>query len=87
MLIPLVISVMVHEFITVCCSPSMCYDDVYDVNDYDEVGIDDDDDDDNDGVDNDDDDDNDGVDDDDDDDNDDDDRSKACRGIHMRHGC
>jgi hypothetical protein len=60
----------------------------YDVNDYDEVGIDgdDDDDDNNDGVDNDDD--NDGVDDDDDDnDDDDDDRSKACRGIHMRHGC
>ncbi len=59
MLIPLVISVMVHEFITVCCSPSMCYDDGYD-------------DDGNDGVDN---------------DDDDDGRSKACRGIHMRHGC
>ena len=66
---PLVISVVVHEFITVCCSPSMCYDDGYDVNDYDDVGIDDD----NDGVDN--------------DDDDDDDRSKACRGIRMRHGC
>ena len=60
---PLVISVVVHEFITVCCSPSMCYDDGYDVNDYDDVGIDD------------------------DTDDDDDDRSKACRGIRMRHGC
>ena len=45
MLIPLVISVMVHEFITVCCSPSMCYDDGHDDDDNDSVDNDDDDDD------------------------------------------
>ena len=34
---PLVISVMVHEFITVCRSPSMCYDDGCDDDDNDGV--------------------------------------------------